>query len=325
VQVERDPGYFSYVAAFAPGVSLEAPPRPEDLRVSHAERGQFAHLAREGGLAGLSPRAAIERVRRHFRENFRYATFQSKPAGENSPMVDFMLRTRAGHCEYFATATVLLLRSAGVPARYATGFAVQEYSELEGAWIVRQRHAHAWARVHVDGAWVDVDTTPPEWLVVEAGAAPAWAGAYDLWYWLRFRAAQAWARSDEYLYPLATLVVLPFVLWLAWRLYRSRNRTKVGGASAAGARGGWPGMDSELYVIERHLAAAGWGRRQHETVIDWVQRLRRDSPLDAESLIQIAELHCRYRFDPAGLSPAERAGLGEAVRDWLARASPDAA
>lgn len=323
VQVERDPGYFSYVAAFAPDASPDAPPRPEDLRVLHGEREQFAQLAREAGLLDLSQKAAIERVRRYFLENFQYATFQTKPAGEPSPIVDFMRRTRAGHCEYFATATVLLLRSAGVPARYATGFAVQEYSELESAWIVRQRHAHAWARAYVDGAWVDVDTTPPQWFVVEAGAAPAWAGVHDLWSWLRFRAAQAWARSDEYLYPAALLVVLPFVLWLAWRLYRSRSRT-VNGPTAAGVHGAWPGMDSELYLIERRLTAAGWGRRQHETVIDWVERLRRESPLDAESLIEIAEMHCRYRFDPAGLSPVERARLGESVQAWLARASPQA-
>jgi transglutaminase-like putative cysteine protease len=322
VQVERDPGYFSYVAAFTPGVSSEAPPRPEDLRLSHGEREHFAQLAREIGLRELSPQAAIERMRRHFQDNFQYATFQARAAREPSPMVDFMRRTRAGHCEYFASATVLLLRAAGLPARYATGFAVQEYSDLESAWIVRQRHAHAWARVHVDGAWTDVDTTPPQWFVVEAGAAPAWAGVSDLWSWLRFRAAQTWSRSDEYLYPATALIVLPFVLWLAWRLYRTRTREH--GATTAGSRGEWPGMDSELYLIEQHLNTAGWGRRQHETVTDWVHRLRAELPLDAGSLLEIAELHCRYRFDPAGLSPAERTRLGEAVRAWLAHGIPNA-
>jgi len=321
VQVERDPGYFSYVAAFAPEVSLDAEPRSEDLRVSHAEREHFAQIARDIGLAGLSPRGAIEHVSRHFRENFQYATFQAAPARASSPMVDFMHRTRAGHCEYFATATVLLLRSAGVPARYATGFAVQEYSELESAWIVRQRHAHAWARVHVDSGWIDVDTTPPEWFVVEAGTAPARAGVHDLWSWLRFRAAQAWSRSDDYLYPLAALIVLPFVLWLAWRLHRSRSRERMHRPAAAASLGERPGMDSELYLIERRLTAAGWGRRQHETVMNWMERLRRESPLETDALAEIVEMHCRYRFDPAGLSPAERARLGEAAQAWLARAA----
>jgi hypothetical protein len=187
VQVERDPGHFSYVAAFIPD-SLEAP-AAEDLRVSRAER-VFRADCHRSGVAGLPAPAAIERARRHFRDHFQYGTFQARPAGEKSPVVDFMQRTRAGHCEYFATATALLLRSAGVPARYATGFAVQEYSPLEGAWIVRQRHAHAWVRAYVDGGWIDVDTTPPEWFVVEAGAAPGWSGVRDLWSWLRFRTAR---------------------------------------------------------------------------------------------------------------------------------------
>jgi hypothetical protein len=322
VQIERDRGYFSYVAAYTSGVSLDMPPGPEDVRVSRAERDHFAEIARELGLTELAREAAIERVRRHFRDNFQYATFQAQRSKQDSPMVDFMRRTRAGHCEYFATAAVLLLRSAGVPARYATGFAVQEYSELEGAWIVRQRHAHAWVRVHVDGVWTDLDTTPPEWVRIEAATAPAWAGAQDLWSWLRFRSAQIWARSDTWLYPAAPVIVLPFALWLAWRLYRSRNRTLVADANAAGTKREAPGMDSELYLIEQQLVAAGWGRYPHETVNDWVERLASQSQLDAVSLREIAALHCRYRFDPAGIGQDERARLGAAARTWLAHALP---
>jgi transglutaminase-like putative cysteine protease len=45
-----------------------------------------------------------------------------------TPLARFLLRTRSGHCEYFATATVLLLRQLGIPARYAVGYAVHEAS-----------------------------------------------------------------------------------------------------------------------------------------------------------------------------------------------------
>jgi hypothetical protein len=323
VQVERDPGFFSYVAAFASEATPEAPPRPEDLRVSRAERDHFAQLAFDLGLAGLPAAAVMEHARRYFRDNFQYATYQAKPAGAGSPIVDFVRRTRAGHCEYFATATVLLLRSAGVPARYATGFAVQEYSELESAWLVRQRHAHAWARAHVDGAWTDVDTTPPEWFVVEAGAAPAWSGARDLWSWLRFRASRAWAGSDALLLPLAALIVAPFALWFGWRLYRSRSRERRPSTGVPASIVEWPGADSELYLIEKRLAALGWGRRPGETVTDWVQHLRAAAPFDANALMEIADLHSRYRFDPAGITAGQRARLKESVSAWLARGVPD--
>ena len=46
------------------------------------------------------------------------------PRTEATPLADFLLRTRSGHCEYYATATVLLLRAAGIPARYAHANAV---------------------------------------------------------------------------------------------------------------------------------------------------------------------------------------------------------
>ena len=75
-----------------------------------------------------------------------------------------MRNARAGHCEYFAASTTLLLRAAGIPARYATGFAVMEYSPLEAAFVVRARHAHAWSRAWNGERWVDLDTTPPSWL-----------------------------------------------------------------------------------------------------------------------------------------------------------------
>jgi hypothetical protein len=322
VQIERGAGFFSYAAAFVPNRVLEGPPAAADLRVSRAEHETFAQLSVELGLAGRPAAEVIERARRHFRENFRYATFQAGPPGEPSPIVDFMRRTRAGHCEYFATASVLLLRAAGVPARYATGFAVQEHSRLEGAWLVRQRHAHAWALAHVDGAWVEVDTTPPEWFAVEAQAAPAWSGVGDLWYWFRFRAARAWARGEHYLVPAAAVIVSPFILWLAWRLYRSRRVARRPPAQAVAQPINWQGTDSELYLVERGLAASGWGRRPRETVTDWVRRLQAEAPFDARALAELAELHCRYRFDPAGITEPERAHLKATAAAWLARSTP---
>ena len=60
-------------------------------------------------------------------------------------MSRFLLRTRSGHCEYFATATVLLLRQLGIPARYAVGYAVHEATGRK--YVVRQRDAHAWCLV----------------------------------------------------------------------------------------------------------------------------------------------------------------------------------
>ena len=319
VQIVREPGFFSYTTAYAGAAALDGPPTTEDTRVPQKEREAFEALAAELGLKLLKPDDAITGVKQYFALGYRYATFQKDAPLVGSPMVDFLHRSKSGHCEYFATATVLLLRAGGIPARYATGFAVTEKSELENAWIVRTRHAHAWVRAYVKGAWIEIDTTPPSWSVIEAGDSGAWTKVTDLWSWLRFRASQAWANSDERQLLIGALMVMfPFALWLAWRLYRSRRITENNEQKQIVISTQWMGADSEFYRIEQRLRERGWGRYAHETAQDWLARLKADAKVDTAMLAEVVELHNRYRFDPAGLAPSQRARLKNAASGWLA-------
>ncbi len=77
------------------------------------------------------------------------------------PIEDFLFERRQGHCEYFATAMVQMLRSVDIPARFVTGFLGAEQSPL-GYEIVRQSNAHAWVEAYIpDRGWVTFDPTPP--------------------------------------------------------------------------------------------------------------------------------------------------------------------
>ncbi len=319
VQVERAPGYFSYSVQYDPQAIPDAAPTPVDLRIARAERDMFAQLAAQLGLIGEAPAKQVRVVERHFRDHYRYSTFQTRRTDGVSPVVDFVQRTRSGHCEYFATATALLLRAAGVPARYATGFSVQEYSTIEAAYVVRERHAHAWVRAWVDGKWADVDTTPPEWFAAEAAGTPAWSRARDLWSWLRFRLAREELQIPDTVIVAAALLVTPFALWIGWRLFRSRRATASGTTRARAARDAGPGRDSDYFLLERRLAELGWQRHAHETPAEWLSRLQCDGISGLEPWPDILRLHYRYRFDPLGLAPRERAALASAVADWLAR------
>jgi hypothetical protein len=78
------------------------------------------------------------------------------------------------------------------------------------------------------------------------------------------------------------------------------------------------GGDSEFYRVEQRLTEQGLGRRAHETSQDWLARLESGATLDTSSLVEMAELHNRYRFDPLGLSEAQRALLKDAASTWLA-------
>jgi maltooligosyltrehalose synthase len=95
-------------------------------------------------------------------QNRRFRTM----SGRDSALAQFLLEEKAGHCEYFATATTLLLRAAGEKARYVVGFSVQEKHPKTGEYLLRGTHAHAWCRVWNEqtGRWINVDTTPPTWV-----------------------------------------------------------------------------------------------------------------------------------------------------------------
>ena len=73
---------------------------------------------------------------------------------------EFLFNTRAGFCEHFSSAFVVLMRAAGVPARVVTGYLGGEYNALGNYLIVRQSDAHAWTEVWIEKrGWVRVDPT----------------------------------------------------------------------------------------------------------------------------------------------------------------------
>ncbi|MGB0599083.1 MAG: transglutaminase-like domain-containing protein [Rubripirellula sp.] len=109
-----------------------------------------------------TPRSKAEAISTFFQKNFLYS-LNARGGGRNIDPIDRFLRTRhSAHCEYFATATVLLLRQAGVPARYVTGYVADEVTDDSQAWVARNRDAHAWAEAYDDitETWFPVESTP---------------------------------------------------------------------------------------------------------------------------------------------------------------------
>ena len=80
-------------------------------------------------------------------------------AGNGDPVSGFILGDKPAHCEYFASAAVIMLRCADIPARYVIGYYAHEQDD-DGNIVVRQRDAHAWAEAFVQGGWITVDATP---------------------------------------------------------------------------------------------------------------------------------------------------------------------
>ncbi len=94
----------------------------------------------------------------YLRDGFSYTEVPEAPVGD--PLRWFLLESKTGHCEYYATALAIMLRARDVPARLATGFYSEETSAVDGWVNVRRGHAHAWVEVPVAGGWAVLDASP---------------------------------------------------------------------------------------------------------------------------------------------------------------------
>lgn len=312
LRVEAPAGLLQYTvdtARQAPSLRL---PLAGDLVVPPAYQPVVARVVGELALEGRAPHAAVAKIRTHFERHFSYALVQSTALPWRMPLADFLTRTRRGHCEYFASATVLLLRAAGIPARYAVGYAIDEYSSLENAYIARARDAHAWAVAWLDGRWQVVDTTPSQWSMLEDAEAPSWQWLSDTGSWLahtlqRLRMGDA-PRLERVLQATGILLLA----WLAWR-QRGRVRRPTAGprpAPAAVARTALTPLLEALHGRdERPLPG--------ETTAAFLRRVL-PPRAGGHALETLIGLYYAERFGGAALSGADRMRLEACVAAWLA-------
>jgi hypothetical protein len=321
----QGPGLVIFDAHFGPGDTLDSPPVRDDYTsVPPEEDLALNQIAAELGLGDpeMPAREVMRRLQAFFSEKFAYSTYQEIPRGPRTnsltPLGRFLLQNRTGHCEYFASATTLLLRKARIPARYAVGYYVHERSG--GNYVVRLRDAHAWCLVWDEKIqqWVNFDTTPPTWITEESKMQSAFQWLEDAWTRFTFELAKfRWGQSRvrEWLF----LLIVPGLLVLAYQIAFRRRRRQRRDPEAADANRVWPGLDSEFYRLEAALAARGFPRAPGEPLTDWLERATETVTLAdlRPSLRQLLRLHYRHRFDPAGLSEAERNALRDEARACL--------
>jgi protein-glutamine gamma-glutamyltransferase len=302
----------------APG--KDPAPTPADLAIPDAEAAVLAEVAASLGVSPeTAPAESAERIAGFFADKFTYALFRGVPPRThhtNSTLASFLLADRRGHCEYFGTATTLLLRRAGIPARYVTGWVMPE-PERGSIWtLVRGRHAHAWTVAYLNGAWREIDNTPPSRAGIEDQRRRWWEGFGDAWNrtvfeWNRLRyGASSWRK---WLFVPATAVAA----WLLFQLIRRRGWKRGGPAAGTAGQKAVPGQDSEFFDVVRNLERAGFERRTGETLSVWIDRIRRTDPALADPLRPLLDRHYRLRFDPAGLPVEERRTLREAAGAWI--------
>jgi transglutaminase-like putative cysteine protease len=112
------------------------------------------------------PKEIYRRIEQDFGEHFVYTL--DPPHTDADPVIHFLLRSKTGHCEYFASATVLMLTARGIPARLVTGSYGGEVGFFSRSFVVRGSNLHAWVEANLDGTgFALLDPTPA------AGVPPA--------------------------------------------------------------------------------------------------------------------------------------------------------
>ena len=303
LMAESPPGALRYRVAIDLPVAVEPPPRGGDLAIPESYSAVLTEIGAEIGLAGLDQQAVAERIRRFFLDNFKYSLIQKGSYPWRTPLAHFLTDTRRGHCEYFATATVLLLREAGIPSRYAVGYVVENYSPLERAFIARARHAHSWALAHVDGRWITVDSTPSVWYELEDDYASQWQSIQDLLSWLWFRYQRLSQADLSELTDAMIWLVPPLALVLYIRLRKSPTAVREAVLKKARDR---PSTDEDapLTQLMAELEARGQTPVGGETLAHF---LTRALPAISAGIKRgdLIKLYYRWRFAPHGDGAAD--------------------
>ncbi|WP_306589867.1 transglutaminase domain-containing protein [Geothrix sp. 21YS21S-4] len=246
---------------------------------------------------GILPAPQLARTLERALRGFRY-TLDNPSGGTERPLEDFLERTQAGHCEYFASAMALMMRTRGVPARVVNGYRLGPWIPEGGYFRVSQDQAHSWVEYWDQGRWRRADPTPagPPG-AKDAGflaALSRWADTLNYrWdrYVVRFSdedqqaglswiqsAAQAW--EWRWKAPPAGLSWSVGTLALAWIGWRSRALWRPTPSGPGSIRALRP-----LLARLRRQAPPISG----ETARAWLERLGALRPERAEALLRLAE------------------------------------
>ena len=287
-----------------------------------------------------STKAKVEALRAYLQTKYKYSLERKTFTGP--PIDNFLFEQKVGHCEYFSTALILLVRSLGIPARQVTGFRGANWNAFGNYYAVRQSHAHSWAEVlFKDVGWVRVDATPAsdegqsgigwwrkvdEWLDSLRLRWYKWVIEYDLENQLsilrsirdRLRGDAAtmgtvasssgkkkgsWKETLKSSLPYLGMVVLFFFFWF---LGRRRGKRTTGKLTY--------GIASQLYLEAlKNLGKKGFARAHHEAPGEFLLRLDSFYPQLTPSFALITERYLELRYDPSPQDATKQAELEEAL------------
>ncbi|KJR99776.1 MAG: hypothetical protein VR65_15070 [Desulfobulbaceae bacterium BRH_c16a] len=276
-------------------------PAARNLTIPETEKYALQEVVGQIEISGLSAGDKIAALKKYFQKDFSYSLGFLDKGDYDTPLGNFLLKRKSGFCEYYATATALLLRLYDIPSRYVVGYAVIEKSWLEKKYVVRKRHAHAWAEAFVDHQWVVVDTTPADWMEKDMEKTSGFEGIQDLFSLLRhqYRLFRIGSGSDNTL--IFSIIVIVLTSFLVLRIYRRMKIKQAERGKDIVKRRSFDRITSPFTPILDLLSQSDVVRVENESIVDWVTRIQPWNDFDRDEFENLYRLHLQMRFDPDGL------------------------
>jgi len=139
------------------GVGENLTPDPKYLEVPASLDPRVAALATQIRGAETNPLRVARKLEAYLRTSYSYTL--ELPGELEDPLSEFLFVQKAGHCEHFATALAVFLRTQGISSRVTAGFYGGE--RVNESYVVRAGDAHAWVQAFIPGSgWLALDATP---------------------------------------------------------------------------------------------------------------------------------------------------------------------
>jgi hypothetical protein len=151
---------------YPPGIELQYLQLPDRLDP------RMRTLAEQVTAGASTPYDKAKALEDYLSSHYLY-TLQLPAQTPRDPIADFLFERKRGHCEFFASAMTIMLRSLGMPARLVNGFRGSDFNRMTGRYVVRARHAHTWVESYFPGfGWMAFDPTP---VAPDADAGGFWS------------------------------------------------------------------------------------------------------------------------------------------------------
>ncbi|MFZ5785111.1 MAG: transglutaminaseTgpA domain-containing protein [Acidobacteriota bacterium] len=317
-----------YAVDFEPGRVVQPDPEPGDVRLP-AEPERIVQLARDVSAGTGSPLAAALSIEEHLRSGYAYSTALNMDAPlRDDPVKWFLFKGKQGHCEFFASAMVILMRAVDLPARLQAGYAGGEPLGA-GEFLVRESHAHAWVAGWTGGEWRVFDPTPAEGRpgLSELAGDLAWRmgwqrleGLWDRWV-LTFSLTDQvelasivsdWVRLHGRRLAIGALALAGAATVTAFALRRRRDRARPPGPASPPAR-----AIGRLLAAARRKGLVGPGEPTPRQLGERIVTVCADATAETRWLV---ESHERWRYGGSAAPPRGRtASAVRAVLRGLAR------